>query len=170
MKKLSKKWLILEHYVQTAEIEKDGITVRVWKPRFMGKLPAIGMREIMNQAYKNYELCHKVTWGTRHPDLGFWDAQIAECYDPHRKCVDVYICALLVRPFSEEARLYYAERSGLEPMDRLVLMWDSRQFDSDGSYAPSKYGSFEFIKPDRNYEDFFHVIIEDEDIEDSSQN
>lgn len=169
MKKLSKKWLILEHYIQTAKIEKDGVTVRVWKPRFMGKLPALGMREIMNQAYKNYSYCTKVTWGTRHPDFGFWDAQIAECLDPHRKCADVYICALLVRPFSEEARKYYAERSGLEPMDRLVLMWDSRQFDADGGYAPSEYGSFEFIKPSCSYEDFFRVDREDDDIEDSSK-
>ena len=169
MKKLSKKWLILDHYIQTAEIEIDGITVRLWKPRFMGKLPAIGMRGIMVQASKHCDVLSKVSWGTRHPDYGFWDAQIAECIDPHRKCADVYICSLLIRPFSEEARKYYAERSGLEPMDRLVLMWDSRQFDADGGYKADEYGSFEFIKPDCSYEDFFRVIREDDDIEDSSK-
>ena len=96
MKKLSKKWLILEHYVKTAEIDKYGVAVRVWKPRFMGKLPAIGMREIMDQAYKAYDLYarnNKVFWGTRHPDYGYWDAQIAIYADPHRKCVDVFFCA-----------------------------------------------------------------------------
>ena len=169
MKKLSKKWLILEHYIQTAEFEKDGITVRLWKPRFMGKLPAIGMRDIMLQACKHCEVYSKVNWGTRHPDYGFWDAQIAESIDPHRKCVDVYICALLVRPFSEEARKHYAERSGLEPMDRLVLMWDSRQFDADGGYKTDGFGSFEFMKSKRSYEDYFRVMNEYEDIEDSSK-
>jgi len=169
MKKLSKKWLILDHYVQTAEITMDGVAVRVWKPRFMGKLPALGMRGIMDQAFKNYNYCSKVTWGTRHPDMGFWDAQIAECFDPHRKCVDIYICAILVRPFSEEARKYYAERSGLEPMDRLVLMWDTRQFDADGGYKTDGHGSFEFIKPNCSYEDFFRVINAYDDIEDTSK-
>lgn len=42
----------------------------------MGKLPAIGMREIMDQAYKTYDLYarnNKVFWDTRHPDYGYWD-------------------------------------------------------------------------------------------------
>ena len=169
MKKLSKKWLILDHYIQTAEFEKDGSTVRVWKPRFMGKLPALDMRVIMNQALKNLRYCSKVTWSTCHPDLGFWDAQITECFDPHRHCADVYICALLCRPFSEEARQYDEERSGLQPMDRLILMWDSRQFDADGGYKTDGYGSFEYIESDHSYEDFFHVMNENDDIEDSSK-
>lgn len=171
MKKLSKKWLILEHYIRTAEIEMNGVIVRVWKPRFMGKLPAIGMRDIMVQAYKAYDIYahNKVLWGTRHPDYGFWDAQIAICADPHRKCVDVYICALLIRPFSEEAHLHYAERSGLEPMDRLVLMWDSRQFDADGGYSTEGNGSFEAAKSSFSYEDIFQVRDKMSDIEDSSK-
>ena len=172
MKKLSKKWLILDHYIQTAEIEINGITVRIWKPRFMGKLPAIGMREIMMDAYKNYDLYernHKVIWGTRHPDYGYWDAQIATCIDPHRKCADVYFCALLIRPFSEEARQYYEERSGLEAMDRLVLMWDSRQYDADGGYSTEGFGSFETIESLFTYDDIFRVQDPQNDIEDSSK-
>ena len=172
MKKLSKKWLILEHYVKTAEIDKYGVAVRVWKPRFMGKLPAIGMREIMDQAYKTYDLYardNKVFWDTRHPDYGYWDAQIAIYADPHRKCVDVFFCALLIRPFSEEARQHYEERSGLEPMDRLVLMWDSRQFDADGGYSTEGYGAFEKTKSTLTYDDIFRVQNPESDIEDSSK-
>ena len=44
MKTFSKEKLILEHYVKTAEEVMDEVTVRVWKPKTMQKLPAVCMR------------------------------------------------------------------------------------------------------------------------------
>ena len=40
MKTFSKEKLILEHYVKTAEEVMGEVTVRVWKPKTMQKLPA----------------------------------------------------------------------------------------------------------------------------------
>jgi len=41
---------------------------------------------------------------------------------------------LLIRPYSEEALNHYGERMGLSVWKRLLLMWDSRQFDAEGGY------------------------------------
>jgi len=43
---------------------------------------------------------------------------------------------LLIRPYSEEALNHYGERMGLSVWKRLLLMWDSRQFDAEGGYKP----------------------------------
>ena len=170
MKKLSRKWLILEHYVQTAEVMMDGCTVRVWKPKTMGKLPAIEMLGLMRGHSRRFDTYSggSVVWGTAHPDFGYWDSQIVCCEDPHRKVVDIYICALLIRPFSEEARKHYAERSGLEAWDRMLLMWDSRQFDAEGGYKPSPSGGIGIDNFPRSAEEILHVINKNEDIEDST--
>ena len=170
MKKLSRKWLILEHYVQTAEVMMDGCTVRVWKPKTMGKLPAINMLDLMKAHRRSFDSYSEgsVVWGTAHPDFGYWDAQVVCCEDPHRKVVDIYICALLMRPFSEEARKHYQDRSGLEAWDRMLLMWDSRQFDAEGGFKPSPYGDLDKAYYHHSYEEVLQVIDKNSDIEDST--
>ena len=173
MTKISRKWLILEHYIQTAECVFGETTLRVWKPKTMGKLPAYSMREMMDDCYQRtvyYEgKNQKATWGRENPDWGLWDAQVATYFDPRRKTLDIYICSLLMRPFSEKAREHYGERMGLEPMDRLLLMWDSRQFDAEGNYPPALRGGINYEGSPYTYEDLFHVIDEKRDIEDSSK-
>lgn len=151
MKQLKRKDLILEHYTLAMEatvndkVTDDEITVRVWKPRHMGKLPAYQMKTVMENAARRlceyavvkYVNCPKdggACWITGNPDYGAWDAQVVKRMDYRRRKVDIYICSLLVRPFSEEARMHYEQRMGLNPWDRLLLMWDSRQFDVDGGY------------------------------------
>lgn len=141
MKKLSRKWLVLDHYRLAIEtrFEEYGVTVKVWKPRHMGVLPSYRMRYLMDDCARalHEKLVFglaKSGWGVKNPDWGCWDAQVTVRYDPGRKCADIYICALLCRPFSREAAAYYGERSGLGPEDRMLLMWDSREFDREGGY------------------------------------
>ena len=129
MKKLSRKSLILEHYVQTAELVIDGVTVKLWKPKTMGKLPAWDMQTLMRNRAKS---CHETCWSTSNYNAWLYDAELAIYEDHKRNVTDIYICSLLIRPYSEEAGNYSEERMGLKPMDRLLLMWDSRQFDKEG--------------------------------------
>ena len=167
MKKLSRKSLILEHYVQTAELVVDSITVKLWKPKTMRKLPAWHMQTIM-RCYSNMHVRTNACWSTGNYDAGLFDAQLTIYQDPHRKVTDIYICSLLMRPFSIEAQEHYGERMGLEPMDRLLLMWDSRQFDEEGGYSVAPTGGIDYPDHSLKYEDAFHVINEHDDIEDSS--
>ena len=166
MKKLSRKSLILEHYIQTAELVNDSMTVKLWKPKTMGKLPAYNMQSLM-RSY-NMPLRSYAYWSKGNYDAGLYDAQLTIYYDPHRKVTDIYICSILMRPFSREAYEHYGERLGLEPMDRLLLMWDSRQFDEEGGYKVAPTGGIDYVKSSINYEDVFHVINTHDDIEDSS--
>lgn len=171
MKKFSRKWLILEHYKQVAELKKEGVTVRLWKPKTMERLPAYKMKDTMDWYLgifrERYRWEEKVTWNTDNPDVGLWDAQTVIRYDPRNKSVDIYICALLMRPFSDQARDHYEQRMGLPFMDRLLLMWDSRQFDRDGGYNTVN-GIVYHDDRNTNYESLFIVQNEDEDIEDHS--
>lgn len=167
MKKLSRKSLILEHYIQTAELVIDSITVKLWKPKTMGKLPARYMQTIM-RCYSDMHVRTNACWSTGNYDAGLFDTQLTIYQDPHRKVTDIYICSLLMRPFSIEACEHYGERMSLEPMDRLLLMWDSRQFDREGGYSVAPYGDINYQGSSLKYEDVFHVINEHEDIEDSS--
>ena len=167
MKKLSRKSLILEHYVQTAELVIDSITVKLWKPKTMGKLPARYMQSLM-RGYGNMHVRTNACWSTGNYDAGLFDAQLTIYQDPHRKVTDIYICSLLMRPFSIEAQEHYGKRMGLEPMDRLLLMWDSRQFDEEGGYSVAPYGNIDFSNSPYKYEDLFRVFNKHEDIEDSS--
>lgn len=174
MKKLTRKWLILQHYVQTAEEKMDGVTVRVFKPKMMDRLPAFRMRSVMSHyrwEYSNifrFDGDKRVRWFRGNPDYGLYDAQVVVCYDPHRKCVDIYICALLMRPFSQEAFDHYNLFWSLSPMDLLLLMWDSRQFDLEGEYPVSPAGDISYGPKSLTYEDMFRVINGEEDIIDSS--
>ena len=133
MKTFSKEKLILEHYVKAAEEVMDEVTVRVWKPKTMGDLSAIDLHSEMLSLRRQVYGLSEVYWGTGNPDYGDWDAQMVYCADPHHMTVDIYICALLIRPFSEEAFNHYGERMGLSVWKRLLLMWDSRNFDADTS-------------------------------------
>ena len=83
--------------------------------------------------------------------------------------VDIYICALLIRPFSEEARIHYDVRMGLSVWKRLLLMWDSRNFDVEGGYKPSAYGDLPKEKGVRTYEQMLSVMNKWDDIEDTSK-
>lgn len=142
------KDLVLEHYRKVYETEMDGVTVRVWKPKTMGKLPTYAMLAVLKDRAEDasrwaaIEHDHKVQWWLGNPDVGAWDAQIVRRFDPKKMTLDVYFASLLIRPFSRQAFDWYdAHSSVFNPVARLTLMWDSREFDRDGCFDTS-FGAY----------------------------
>ena len=142
------KDLVLEHYRKVYETEMDGVTVRVWKPRTMGKLPTYAMRfELEHRArdfadYVAIERNRNVKWLLGNPDYGVWDAQLVRRFDPRQMTIDIYFAALLIRPFSKQAYEWYEAHSMVcDPVARLCLMWDSREFDRNGCFD-TRFGAY----------------------------
>ena len=170
MKKIKVKDIILNHYQKVHELELHGVTVRVWKPRTMQQLPAYNMLDVIDdyaeEAEKAFYTNDKTYWGYGNPDWGMWDALLVRYIDPKRKTLDIYFAAILVRPFSREAYEWYNDHHiGLEQVERLMLMWDSREFDRIGGFdqsygRPSNMDEWEYP--------LYHVVNEKEDIEDLS--
>ena len=170
MKKIKMKDIILSHYQKVHELDLHGWAVRVWKPRTMQQLPAYNMRKVI-EGYAEEARCtprddDKAYWCYGNPDWGMWDALLVRYIDPRRKTLDIYFAAILVRPFSREAYEWYNHyNTGLEQIERLMLMWDSREFDRIGGYDQS-YG-----RPSNMDEwecPLYHVTNEKNDIDDLS--
>ena len=178
MKKIKMKDTILSHYQKVHELEMDGITVRVWKPRTMQQLPAYQMKEWMRfkgNEYRSYiALEDKADWRPGNPDHGHWDALTVYHVDSRRKMLDIYFAALLVRPFSVQAYDYYNTlHENVDDVNhRLMLMWDSRDFDSrNGTTTNNGMNGIDLAK----YENYIYQVrnperelTEQEDIEDTS--
>lgn len=148
MKDLKLKDIVLEHYRKVYESEMDGVTVRVWKPKTMGKLPTYAMSDqLMNRTkdaskWAAIERDRKVQWWLGNPDYGAWDAQLVRRFDPRSMTIDIYFAALLIRPFSKQAFDWYGAHSTVcDPVARLMLMWDSREFDRNNCFDTS-YGAY----------------------------
>ena len=147
MKKIKMKDTILSHYQKVHELEMDGFTVRVFKPRTMQQLPAYRMLEWIKSraedAIRYMIMEHKADWRLGNPDEGLWDALTVYHYDPRNKTFSIYIAAILVRPFSREAyETYCRMHESIEDVNqRLMLMFDSREFDRMGGYDQS-YGAY----------------------------
>lgn len=58
-----------------------------------------------------------------------WDAQVVLAV--HGSIVDMYVCAILVRPCTNEAEKYYNGMKGKKAHERAGMMWDSRNFDRE---------------------------------------
>jgi len=171
MKKIKMKDTILSHYQKVHEIEMDGFTVRVFKPRTMQQLPSHKMLSWIKSRAEiaiHYMIMEqKAYWRPGNPDYGMWDAQTVYHYDPSHKVFNIYIAAILVRPFSREAYDTYCRmHESIDDVNqRLMLMWDSREFDRIGGYDTS-YG-----RPTNMDEwkyPLYHVVNEKDDIEDLS--
>ena len=162
---------ILEHYQKVHELEVDGVTVRVWKPRTMQQLPAHGMLEWIKfrarEAKRYIAFEQKNDWSMGNPDYGMWDAQTVYHTDPRHKTFDIYIAAIIVRPYSREAFDFYCNRhTEIEDINqRLMLMWDSREYDRIHGFDQS-YGAY------KNQEEvdaiMYRVVNEEDDILDTS--
>ena len=171
MKKIKMKDIILSHYQKVHELEMDGYTVRVFKSRTMRQLPAHKMLEWIKfraeDAISYMVMEQKADWQLGNPDYGMWDAQTVYHYDPSHKTFNIYIAAILVRPFSREAyETYCRMHESIDDVNqRLMLMWDSREFDRIGGYDTS-YGAY------KNQEEadavMYRVVNEEDDIEDMS--
>ena len=146
MKQIKMKDVILSHYQKVHEIEMGGFTVRVLKPRTMQQLPSHKMlswiKSRAEEAILYMKTEDKADWQLGNPDYGLWDAQTVYHYDPRHMAFNIYIAAILVRPFSREAyECYCATHTYIEDVNqRLMLMWDSREYDRIGGYDQS-YGA-----------------------------
>lgn len=162
---------ILEHYQKVHELEVDGVTVRVWKPRTMQQLPAahalacIKHRARDAASYMFHE--NKNAWFLGNPDYGMWDAQTVRHIDPKHKTLDIYVAAILVRPFSREAYSWYCTRhTEIDDVNqRLMLMWDSREYDRIHGFDTS-YGAYKNQKEVDGW--MYDVANKKEDIVDES--
>ena len=162
---------ILEHYQKVHELDMRGLTVRVWKPRTMQQLPSYFMLNwIKERAREAFHYCcreQKNDWYMGNPDQGIWDALTVYHTDPRHKTFDIYIAAILVRPFSREAYDFYCSRhTEIEDVNqRLMLMWDSREYDRIHGFDQS-YGAY------KNQEEadavMYRVVNKDDDILDTS--
>ena len=171
MKKIKMKDIILSHYQKVHELEMDGFTVRVFKPRTMQPLPAHKMLSWIKyraeEAISYMKMEYKADWRSGNPDYGLWDAQTVYHYDPRGKVFNIYIAAILVRPFSREAYEQYCQtHESIDDINqRLMLMWDSREFDRIHGYDQS-YGSY------KNQEEadavMYRVVNKESDILDTS--
>lgn len=169
--KIKMKDTILEHYQKVHELVVDGITVRVWKPRTMQQLPAHCMLKWIKyraeDAARHMILEQKNHWYLGNPDYGLWDAQIVYHTDPRHKTFDIYVAAIIVRPYSREAYDFYCERHTeiTDVNQRLMLMFDSREYDRIHGFDVS-YGAY------NNQEEadaiMYRVVNEGDDIKDTS--
>ena len=171
MKKIKMKDTILSHYQKVHELEMDGVTVRVFKPRIMQRLPAYQMlhwiRHRAEDAIEWMKTEDKTYWGLGNPDYGMWDAQTVYHYDPRHKVFNIYFAAILVRPYSRESYdTYCSLHESIDDVNqRLMLMWDSREFDRIGGYDTS-YGHPSNM--DEWKYPLYHAVNEKDDIEDLS--
>ena len=162
---------ILEHYQKVHELEVDGITVRVWKPRTMQSLPAHCMLEWIKyragEAARYIAFEQKNDWYLSNPDYGLWDAQVVYHTDPRHKTFDIYIAAIIVRPYSREAYDFYCQRHTeiTDVNQRLMLMFDSREYDRIHGFDTS-YGAY------KNQEEadaiMYRVVDKEDDLRDDT--
>ena len=171
MKKIKMKDTILSHYQKVHELEMDGYTVRVFKPKTMQQLPAFQMLNCIRHKVKDaisYMITEdKASWRNGNPDYGMWDAQTVYHYDPRGKAFNIYIAAILVRPFSREAYDTYCRlhESISDVNQRLMLMFDSREFDRIHGYDQS-YGAYK--NQDEADAVMYRVTDKESDIRDTS--
>lgn len=172
MTKIKMKDTILEHYQKVHELEVDGVTVRVWKPRTMQQLPAYCMLKWIRHRAEDAAMYiaseQKNDWYLGNPDYGLWDAQTVYHTDPRHKTFDIYIAAIIVRPYSREAYDFYCQRHAeIEDVNqRLMLMFDSREYDRIHGFD-QRYCAY------KNQEEadavMYRVVNEADDIKDTNK-
>ena len=164
------KDIILEHYQKVHELDMHGMVVRVWKPRTMQQLPAQEMlTQIKHYAKDASDWCSwndKATWWGGNPDIGSWDAMLTQYVDPRHRTLDIYFAAILVRPFSREAYDRYGDLMlDLNKQDRLVAMWDSRNYDRFHGFDTS-FGAYKNQDEVEGW--LYKVVNEGQDLADHS--
>ena len=99
-----------------------------------------------------------------NPDYGMWDAQTVYHYDPRGKAFNIYIRAILVRPFSREAyETYCRMHESIDDVNqRLMLMWDRASLTAWRLRPPAT----EPTRTGRGRRCDVHVMNEEDDIED----
>lgn len=125
---MTTKQILSDYYELVATKGYGDRTLNVYKAKGMGELP----KSLLDDYAKPECLCGSrpfkgLRYSTGNPDWGEWDAQVVLV--SHGSVVDLYVCAILARPFSEEARQKYESMMGQLPQKRVALLWDSRDYD-----------------------------------------
>ena len=121
-------------------------------------LPPVIVEKMLEYA-KSLLLPHRdlrrILWWPHNPDYGIFDAWVAVRYDYKKHLengewtahkLDLYICAILIRPFSEEIQKEY-EHLKINPIyNRLKLKWDSREKHSKRIEEVIKESKFDLSK------------------------
>jgi len=114
--------------------EHEGFFLKVFKPIDMKPLP-IGAFEYLLGTLDTFISCDDIAgsddgWFSSNYDAGYFDMVYLTHSIPHQGVV-VYVSAIVVRPFSEEAEQIYEKAYSLcnNPRDILSLRFDSREYD-----------------------------------------
>lgn len=122
---MSTKQVLNDCYERIITRESDGMVLNVYRAMTMKSLPKSLTDYYNSRSKDNYSLPYKgMRLETESVDFRDCEAQVLNVI--HGKIVDVYVCAILVRPFGKDARKEYDDMMGRKPSERIRLMWDSR--------------------------------------------
>ena len=121
---MTRKQIIERDYEQRAELKKDFYTVRLFAHKEMGDIPISDLLDCYELDYCSYsQMSH---WKMGNPDYGRWDAYTV--LHKTKSYFDVYVCGILVRPFSEDEHKAYDEChfKAFPVTKRLLTFYDNR--------------------------------------------
>ena len=107
----------------------DGADVSIYKPIDMMTLKPAIVNRIRYCSFTNMPniVSSSKNWNSNNIDNGNFDAMLVACVSQKR--VEIYICSLLCRPFSDDAQKVYESLFDLSLLDRLNTRFDSRVYD-----------------------------------------
>lgn len=128
------KDIISKNYEIVATKQFGDKVLNIWKPKTMQPLPQSLVDDFADESLCSDYPVRGLRYGVGNPDWGEFDALVV--IGRHGWITELYVCSIIVRPFSEEADKYYSEHWPSEPAKRLAVMWDSRNYDKEHGYEP----------------------------------
>ena len=118
---MTRKEIIESRYELREQRKFGNYTLRVFAHKGMGNLPS----KLVSH-YSDYWHYCGTGWYRSNPDFGRYD--VTAVVQRTAKCCNVYVCGILVRPFTEGERLKYESEclkfQGVT--DRLMAFFDNR--------------------------------------------
>lgn len=118
---MTRKEIIARDYELRRVIRCDSDTLRVFAHKGMRELP-----EDLIEYYEGRWWYSVGGWHCGNPDFGKWDAFVVT--QTTSSCRNVYVCGILVRPFTDDERREYeatfADKFGITK--RLLAFYDNR--------------------------------------------
>jgi len=131
--------IIKEHYKYVTHNSNGKVLVRIFKPYDMGDLPVdlIIVDAVTHRVHKGTPY-QKEEWSCIDPNYGAcWAAHVV--LHRYGMVCDYYVCALLIRPYSEEALNEFLSGDPMDETERLKEMFDSRILDQSVAHHQRKY-------------------------------
>jgi hypothetical protein len=132
---MRREQVIKDDYEKRVVEERDNTcgsphVLRVFAHKGMGELP----EELIAHFRSEMLIVNEFTrhWATGNPDYGTWDAYTVQHY--HGQYYDVYVCGIIVRPWTEEEQDAYeaaymssdVRGGGISISKRLQSFYDNR--------------------------------------------